>query len=91
MIEQNELITFLIGSGVVLFLWLNRRRIVRIPGYNWLLYSFMAFFTGWCLTILEGFVLHDLMNVLEHFCYMVSSITAAVWCWFILFAEGRIR
>jgi hypothetical protein len=91
MIEQNELITFLIGIGVVLFIWLNRRRIVQIPGYTWLLISYLSLFTGWSLTILEGFVLPDLMNVLEHACYMVSSLTAAAWCWFVLFAKGRVR
>lgn len=84
MIQQNELITFLVGAGVALFLFINRRRITRIPGSPWLLFSYSALFTGWALTIVEGFVLGDIINILEHACYMVSSLTAAIWCWNVL-------
>jgi len=90
MIQQNELITFLVATGVVLFIWFNRRRVVQIPGSAWLLLSYSALYLGWSLTILEGFVLAEIMNALEHVCYMVSSITAAAWCWIVLVkGEGK--
>jgi hypothetical protein len=85
MVQQNELVTFLVGAGVVFFIWLNRHRIAQIPGHTWLLYSYFALFAGWTLTIVEGYVLPDMVNILEHACYMLSSLTAAAWCWFILF------
>ena len=91
MIEQNELIAFLIGSGVVLFIWFTRHRIAQLPGYKWLLLSFLSLFTGWCITILEGFVLPDLMNVLEHICYTVSSVSAAAWCWVLFFTRESVH
>ena len=84
MINQNELITFLVGAGVALFVWLNRRRIAQIPGSTWLLISYSTMLTGWTLTIIEGFILPDLMNALEHVCYMASSLAAAGWCWMVL-------
>ena len=43
-----------------------------------------ALLAGWTLTLVEGFVLPDLMNALEHMCYMASSVAAAGWCWVVL-------
>ena len=91
MIQQNELITFLVGTGVALFIFLNRRRIAQIPGSTWLLISYSALYTGWTLTIIEGFVLADVMNVLEHACYMASSVAAAAWCWIVLVRKGKVQ
>ena len=91
MIQQNEMITFLVGSGVALFIWLNRRRIVQIPGSTWLLLSYSALLAGWTITLVEGFVLPDLMNALEHTCYMASSVAAAGWCWVVLVKKGGAR
>jgi hypothetical protein len=89
MIQQNELITFMVGIGVALFILINRRRIARIPGSSWLLLSYSALLAGWTLTIVEGFVLADVTNVIEHACYMASSMAAAVWCWIVLVKGER--
>lgn len=91
MIQQNELITFLVAAGVSLFIILNRRRLGQIPGSSWLFFSYSALFTGWVLTILEGFVLGNLMNFLEHACYMASSLAAAAWCWVVLVRGVKAR
>lgn len=80
MIQQNELITFLVSVGVMLFILFNRRRIMEIPAAPILLFSFTALFAGWMLTLAEGIVLPALMNLLEHACYAASSLGAAVWC-----------
>lgn len=85
MVRESELITFLVGVGVVLFIWLNRRRISQIPGSTWLIFSYIAMFAGWSLTLAEGLVLSKFLNTVEHFCYMASSAAAAVWCWIVLF------
>ena len=90
-IQENELITFLISTGVAVFVFLNRRRMARIPGSTWLLLSYSALFTGWTLTLVEGFVLPDLVNVLEHACYMVSSMAAAVWSWVVFVKERKTQ
>jgi hypothetical protein len=87
MIQQNELITFLVGTGAMLFILLNRRRIITIPGSRWLFFSYATLFSAWTFTVIEGFLLMEVMNFLEHACYMASSILAAVWCWTVL--DGR--
>lgn len=91
MIQQNELITFLVGIGVALFILINRRRIIQIPGSSYILLSYAALLAGWGLTIAEGFFLGDLLNLLEHACYMASSVAAAAWCWIVLVREGGTR
>jgi hypothetical protein len=91
MIQQNELITFLVGIGVALFILPNRRRILQIPGSPYILLSFAALLAGWGLTVAEGFFLGDLLNLLEHACYMISSVAAAVWCWIVLVRKGGVR
>ncbi len=84
MIQQNELITFLVGAGAMLFIVFNRRRITTIPGSRWLILSYAILFLAWTFTVIEGFLLTEVMNFLEHACYMASSILAAVWCWTVL-------
>ena len=81
MIQQNEILTMLVTLGVVLYIIINRRALTRIPGFKILFVSFLVLFVGLVLTIAEGFFLGHLMNVLEHLCYAVSSLLAAVWCW----------
>jgi hypothetical protein len=44
----------------------------------------LALFAGWTLTIIEGFALGEVMNALEHVSYLVSSSSAAFWCWTVL-------
>jgi len=87
MIQHNELITFLVGTGVALFIFINRRRIKQLPGSTWLFLSYSVLYVGWTLTIVEGFMMEEIVNLLEHACYMVSSISAALWCWIVLVTE----
>lgn len=91
MIQQNELIILLVGVGAALFIFLNRRRIVQIPQYRLLLVSYAALFVGWVFTIIEGFIWTDAMNIVEHACYMASSVASAVWCWIALVREDKVR
>ncbi|MGD8353794.1 MAG: hypothetical protein PVJ01_06470 [Pseudomonadota bacterium] len=88
MVQQNELITLLVGTGTVIFILLNRVRIRRIPGSGLLLLAFFAFYAGWVITVFEAFLLPRFMNVLEHACYMTSSMAAAAWSWLHVFNKG---
>ncbi len=91
MIQQNELITFLVGLGVALYLISNRRRMSRLPCPTCLYVAYLALFTGWSLTIVEGFLYADLFNLLEHLAYAVSSVAAATWCWKVFIRGERVR
>lgn len=89
MIQQNELITFLVGVGAALFILINWRRIRGIPESGWLLAAYALLLSGWTLTLVEGFVFTEAMNALEHACYMISSLAMAVWCWSMFVRQGK--
>jgi hypothetical protein len=80
MIQQNELITFLVGLGVGFYILANYRRLRSIPNFRILLAAYMILLTGWALTILEGIALPSLFNTMEHLSYATCSILIAVWC-----------
>jgi len=81
MIQENELIIFLLGMGGMLFILVNRSRIEGLPAWNVLMASFFILLGGWLLTIVEGLFWQDFFNFLEHFSYTLSSIFIALWCW----------
>lgn len=79
--QENEIITFLIGTGIIIFIWLNRIALRHIPTKNLFVSAFAAAWFSWIFTNLEVFFLSDLLNCLEHICCTVSSILLAVACW----------
>ena len=81
MIQENEIITLLLGIGVMIFILVNKQKVKRIPVAKILIAGFYVLLAGWVLTILEGLFWKDFLNVLEHICYASSSILIAVWCW----------
>lgn len=81
MIQENEIITLLLGIGVMIFILANKNRVKRIQAAKILIAGFYVLLAGWVLTILEGLFWREFINVLEHICYTSSSILMAVWCW----------
>ena len=81
MIQENEIITLLLGIGVMIFILANKQKVERIPAAKILIAGFYVLLAGWVLTILEGLFWRELLNVLEHICYTASSILMAFWCW----------
>jgi hypothetical protein len=81
LIQENEIITLVLGLGVLCLFLLGRLRIREIPAWHYFLASFVTLVAGFIFTVLEGFFLQDTLNFLEHVCYGVSSILLAFWCW----------
>ena len=81
MMQENEIITLLLGIGVMIFILANKQKVKRIPAAKILIAGFYVLLAGWVLTVLEGLFWRELLNVLEHICYTASSILMAVWCW----------
>ena len=81
MIQQNELVTLVLGMSVLGFFALGRVRIRELPRWGLFLLTYAVLCAGWVLTVLEGFFWPNTLNVLEHICYAVSSILFALWCW----------
>jgi len=84
MIQENELVMLIIGIGVLIFMLNNLDKIRQLPYSKVFLASFLAFFCGWIATVVEGFILYDLFNLIEHFAYLASSLLAVLWCWKLL-------
>ena len=55
MIYENEIIMFMLGLGVLVFVVLNYFHLKRIPLFSVLLVGFCLLVVGWGLTVLEGF------------------------------------
>ena len=88
MIQNNELILLILGLGVLIFFSVLRNRMQDIPKPGCFYSAFAVLTAGWLLTVLEGLFWTDLLNLLEHVCYALSSILLAVWCWTVLNGRG---
>lgn len=85
MIQENEMVMFIIGAGVFLFTVAYRVQLKRIPEWRILISAFRILVAAWLLTILEGFFWGETLNYLEHFCYACSTVLMVIWCWKIAF------
>jgi len=81
MVQENELVMLVLGIGVFIFTQRFRGQIKRIPQGHLFIAGFNITLIGWMLTVLEGFFWESALNLLEHFCYSVSAILLAIWCW----------
>ena len=81
MIYENEIVMLLLGFGVLVFILANRAKLKWVQSSNILILGYCILFVAWILTVLEGFFLGDLLNILEHICYAASSILVAIWSW----------
>ncbi len=79
MIQDNEVVMLLMAIGVLIFILVNRRLIMRIEAAGVLVAAFCVLLAAYVLTVLEGFFLGDLLNFLEHLCYAASSVLIALW------------
>ena len=80
MIQDNEVVMLLMAIGVLIFILVNRRLIMRIEAARVLVAALCVLLAGYVFTVLEGFFLGDLLNFLEHLCYAASSVLIALWC-----------
>ena len=90
MIQENELVTLILGMSVLAFFVAGRVRIKILPAWRMFLLAFLVLVAGWMLTVLEGFFLPDLLNLLEHLCYAASTILFALWCWRVFADKGVV-
>jgi hypothetical protein len=81
MLQENEVVTLIMGIGVLLFIILNKVHVKKINSWRILVWGYYTLLSGWVFTVLEGFILENYLNLLEHISYAVSTILFAVWCW----------
>ncbi len=81
MIQENEIVMLMLGIGVMVFVLLNRSRLKKIPFSGIIITAFYVVLAGWGLTVLEGFFWGDILNFIEHLCYIASAVLMLAWCW----------
>ena len=79
--NENEVAMLLLCIGVFIFIITKRREYKRIPHWKFIVAAFYIFFAGVILTVVEAFIFEDLLNVLEHCLYILSSFILMLWCW----------
>jgi len=55
MIQQNEMVTLLLGIGCMFFILINKQKVKSIPVEKILIAGFYVLLAGYVLTVLEGF------------------------------------
>lgn len=80
MIDHSEVIVFLMGIGVMIFIIVNYPQLKHLPSAKILIASFCVLLAGWLFTILEGFFWKNILNFAEHLSYAISLVLLAVWC-----------
>ena len=81
MVQGNEVVMLLLGIGVFIFFWNHfAHEMDCLPNKLLLISSFITMCLAWVFTVLEGLCLPDVLNVLEHSCYAISSLFLCLWC-----------
>lgn len=81
MVQENELITMLLGFGILLFLIANRAHFIRVPSRRLLTISLLLFLTSWVSTVLEDFLWAVFLNLIEHISNLLGTLLLVVWIW----------
>ncbi len=89
MIEENEVVMLLLGLGGLWFTILNKKQLMRIHEWKWLLASFYIILCGWMATILEGWFWPNFLNYFEHISYAASAILLFVWSWKLILSSNK--
>jgi len=80
MINEDELIMLILGIAILIFLFSYRTKIMRIRSWKILITGFGFLLASWVFTIVEVFVLSDIMNFLEHLFNSLGIIVFTLWC-----------
>lgn len=91
MIYENEAAMLLLGVGGLWFILRHNSQIKRIVAWQWFVASFYLLFLAWISTILEGFWMPLLLNVIEHTAYAASAGLLLIWCWKLVASSKQIK
>jgi hypothetical protein len=80
MVNFNEVTMLILGGGVFVFILRNIQRFKHLPLFEFLIAAYSFLLAGWISTFLESFFLPDLLNLIEHCCYLISSLFMLYWC-----------
>jgi hypothetical protein len=79
MINPQEIFILIVSSGALLLVLLLHRRLVLIASWKWLMASFLLYYFSTVLTVVEGFLLPDVINFLEHLSRALFPLPVLFW------------
>ena len=80
MLQESEVITFILCCGVMLFILQFRARLKRLPRWPILFCGFLSFVLAVSSANTEHLVFAKTANFFEHFWYSVTALFILYWC-----------
>lgn len=80
MYDANEIFILMVSSGVLLLTLILIKHIMLIPHWNILLVGFLLYYLCTVITVVEGFLLPDFLNFLEHLLRATFPAVVLLWC-----------
>jgi len=71
----------MLGISILILILIYRLKLKQLLFSGIFLAGFYFCLIAGVLTILEGFFLPDILNLLEHACYAICSVLLLIWCW----------
>lgn len=87
MFHENEVVMLLISSGVAVFVFFNWQKFTRLIDWKLLFIAFLFFLAGCFFTVIEGSMLENFFNYLEHACYLGNAVCLIIWCYRITYTN----
>ena len=87
--QENEVIALLIGLGGGIFCVANSALLRTRPNIGLLLTGFAFGLAGWFMTVGEGLIWPNALNIAEHLFYVASALCVALWSWRISESGGK--
>ncbi len=81
MIEIDDVIIMFIGIWIFILILINYSKLSTLPHYKILIAAFCFLFISWFFSLIEGLILEDFMNLLQHIFLAVNSMFLAFWFW----------
>jgi hypothetical protein len=79
MIHENEILTVILGAGILHFIILKHAAMKENPSVGLLVPAFCILFSAWVLSILEAFFWAACLNFIEHFLYLLCALCLCAW------------
>lgn len=79
--EDHELLTLILGLGVLLLALYKRRALAVIPHVRLVAAAYGFYLSSWFFVLLESLYHPRLCNLLEHAAASTGSAFLLLWCW----------
>ncbi len=80
-LSESKYMVLLIGVGVLIFIIINWKHLKAFSSRTLLLTSFIFLVTGFLFSIIELFIFPDILNVIQHAFFALSSVFLLIWMW----------